>query len=122
MKHAHKPATSESASGNRSLDDLRRELQEAAESDRIPRVRSALQVDRGGYGEGDTIIGVSVPDARAIARRFADLPVDNIVRLLRSPIHEERLVALLLLAGRFETGGDKCGNSSSEPTSTTSRT
>jgi 3-methyladenine DNA glycosylase AlkD len=105
----HKQATgpSQSAARGGGLDDLRRELRQAAEPARIPAVRRALQVDRGGYGEGDTVIGVSVPDARAIARRLADLPVDSIVRLLRSSIHEERLVALLLLARRFETADDK---------------
>lgn len=105
----HKQATapSQSAAGGGVLDDLRRELRQVAEPARIPAVRRALQVDRGGYGEGDTVIGVSVPDARAIARRFADLPVDSVVRLLRSSIHEERLVALFLLARRFETADDK---------------
>jgi 3-methyladenine DNA glycosylase AlkD len=99
--------TSRSASRNRRLDELRRELRRAAEPARIPAIRRALQVTRGGYGEGDTVIGVSVPHARAIARRFADLPIDSIVRLLRSPIHEERLVALLLLIRRFEKEDDK---------------
>lgn len=99
--------TAQSASSNRRLDELRRELRQAAEPARIPGLRRALQVTRGGYGDGDTIIGVSVPDARAIGRRFADLSLDSIVRLLRSPIHEERLVALLLLARRFETADDE---------------
>jgi 3-methyladenine DNA glycosylase AlkD len=95
------------ASNNRSLEELRRELRQCAEPARIPTVRRALRVQRGGYGEGDTIIGVSVPDARAIARRFAKLPHDGIVQLLRSPIHEERLVALLLLARRFDAGDEE---------------
>jgi 3-methyladenine DNA glycosylase AlkD len=106
---ARKPATgrSESAARKRSLDDLRRELRQPAEPARIPAVRRALQVVPGGYGEGDTVIGVSVSHARAIARRFADLPLDGIVRLLRSPVHEERLVALLIFARRFETADDE---------------
>jgi 3-methyladenine DNA glycosylase AlkD len=99
--------TSQSASNNRSLDELRRELRQSAEPARIPAVRRALKVARGGHGEADTIIGVSVPVARAIARRFADLPIGGVVRLLRSPIHEERLVALLLLARRFETADEE---------------
>jgi 3-methyladenine DNA glycosylase AlkD len=102
----HAAGTSGAASADRGVDALRRELQEAAEPERIPGLRRALRVERGGYGEGDTLLGVSVPNARAIARRFPDLPLDSAVRLLRSPIHEERLVALLLLARRFETGDD----------------
>jgi 3-methyladenine DNA glycosylase AlkD len=86
---------------------LRHELRQAAQPARIPAVRRALQIDRGGYGEGDTVIGVSVPDARAIARRFAELPLASVERLLRSPIHEERLVALLILGRRYEAGDDE---------------
>jgi hypothetical protein len=50
---------------------------------RVPAIRRALQVIPGGYGEGDTVIAVSVPNARAIARRFADISITGIVRLLR---------------------------------------
>jgi 3-methyladenine DNA glycosylase AlkD len=75
--------------------------------ERLPAVRRALQVVSGGYGEGDRLLGVSVPNARAIARRYADLPIRSIVPLLRSPVHEERLVALLMLARRFEAGDDE---------------
>jgi 3-methyladenine DNA glycosylase AlkD len=104
---APRPAsgTTGAAVGDR-LDVLRRELRQVAEPKRIPGARRALQVVSGGYGEGDTLLGVSVPHARAIARRFSDLPLASVVELLRSPIHEERLVALLLLARRFETGDD----------------
>jgi 3-methyladenine DNA glycosylase AlkD len=97
----------EAPSSTRHLDTLRRELRQAAEPARIPGVRRALQVVPGGYGAGDTIIGVGVPDARAIARRFADLPLGSIVRLLQSAIHEERLVALLILARRFDSADDE---------------
>jgi 3-methyladenine DNA glycosylase AlkD len=70
-------------------------------------MRRALQIVPGGYGEGDTIIGVSVPDVRAIAGRHADTPIRSIVRLLRSPIHEERLIALFILARRFAAADEE---------------
>jgi 3-methyladenine DNA glycosylase AlkD len=95
------------ASSNRRLDELRYELRRAADPGRVPAMRRALQVIPGGYGDGDTIIGVSVPDARAIARRFADTSISGIVRLLRSAIHEERLVALLIIGRRFESADDE---------------
>ena len=39
---------------------------------------------------------------RQIAKEFRDLPLTQIARLLRSPIHEERSVALQILAGQFQ--------------------
>ena len=51
----------------------------------------------GEYGEGDHFIGVRVPALRKLARDFRDLPLHEIEQLLRSQIHEERMLALLVL-------------------------
>ncbi len=51
----------------------------------------------GEYGEGDLFIGVRVPTLRKLARDFRDLPLDEIELLLRSQLHEERLLALFVL-------------------------
>jgi 3-methyladenine DNA glycosylase AlkD len=60
----------------------------------------------GQYGEGDRFLGVMVPQTRRVAREFRDLPLAGVVELLRSPWHEERRCALLLLVRRFERGDD----------------
>lgn len=51
----------------------------------------------GQYGEGDLFIGVRVPVLRKLVREFRDLPLQEIDVLLCSPIHEERLLAILIL-------------------------
>jgi 3-methyladenine DNA glycosylase AlkD len=51
----------------------------------------------GQYGEGDVFIGIRVPVTRKVAREFAALPLPEVECLLHSPIHEERLAALLIL-------------------------
>ena len=58
----------------------------------------------GQYGEGDRFIGVKVPATRKVAREFGNLPLADVERLLHSEIHEERLLALVILVGRFEKG------------------
>lgn len=55
----------------------------------------------GEYAEGDVFAGVSVPVLRRLARQSRDVPVDEAVELLGSPIHEHRLTALLVLVDRF---------------------
>ena len=55
----------------------------------------------GEYGEGDVFIGVRVPRTRAVAKRFAGLPFDEIDALLDSPVHEHRLAGLLVLNGVY---------------------
>jgi 3-methyladenine DNA glycosylase AlkD len=54
----------------------------------------------GGYGDGDMFIGVKVPPVRALARRLDDASDDDVLALLRSPFHEERLLALVALTRR----------------------
>lgn len=51
----------------------------------------------GEYGEGDIFIGIPVPTLRSVSRDFKGLPLEDIETLLRSPIHEHRHLALLIL-------------------------
>jgi 3-methyladenine DNA glycosylase AlkD len=56
----------------------------------------------GQYGDGDLFIGVRVPMIRKVAKEFKSLPLTEVVRLLHSEIHEERLAALVILVLRTE--------------------
>ena len=58
----------------------------------------------GEYGEGDRFLGVRVPALRGLVKRFRALPVDDVLALLRSEWHEERLLALLLLVEQYLRG------------------
>lgn len=61
----------------------------------------------GEYGEGDKFIGIRVPDLRMLARENLDAPDRVVAALLRSPVHEERLLALLLYVARYIRGSDE---------------
>ena len=58
----------------------------------------------GEYGEGDQFLGVRVPATRRVARKFRDLPLTDTLTLLRSVIHEERFLALVILTQRYRKG------------------
>jgi 3-methyladenine DNA glycosylase AlkD len=81
------------------------EVQEAlaavADPDDAVFLQRFFKTGRGEYGEGDVFIGVRVPQTRAVAKRFVDLPLTEVRVLLDSPIHEHRLAALLLLNAAF---------------------
>lgn len=60
----------------------------------------------GEYGEGDVFLGIPVPVLRKLARQFQDLPLRENLRLLKSLIHEKRLLALLILVRKYERGDE----------------
>jgi 3-methyladenine DNA glycosylase AlkD len=56
----------------------------------------------GQYGHGDEFIGVKVPKTRLVAKAFADLSLTEIKILLDSPVHEDRLLGVILLRIQYE--------------------
>ena len=76
-----------------------------ADPERAAFVAKYLKAVPGGDGEGDQFLGVTVPVVRAIAKQFGAMRLDFVLRLLRSKLHEERLLALLILEGQFTAGG-----------------
>jgi 3-methyladenine DNA glycosylase AlkD len=95
------PRNTGSAPPPADLSELRRELREAAEPERVPEFQRFFKTGSGGYGEGDVFLGVRVPGVRVVARHHAGLNLEDITTLLRSPIHEERLAALVILVRRY---------------------
>ena len=55
----------------------------------------------GEYGEGDIFLGITVPEIRKLAKEYPDLSLAETIQLLQSTIHEERLLALLLLVRAY---------------------
>lgn len=62
----------------------------------------------GEYGAGDRFRGIRVPVLRKIARQLSELSQPDALRLLHSPYHEDRLLALLVWVAQFERGDDAC--------------
>jgi 3-methyladenine DNA glycosylase AlkD len=60
----------------------------------------------GEYGEGDVFLGIRVPVLRKLATEYRDLTLGQAKKLLRSAIHEERLLALFILINIFAKGSD----------------
>jgi 3-methyladenine DNA glycosylase AlkD len=88
--------------------DVHRALLALADPKRAPGVQRFFKTGPGEYGEGDRFLGVRVPDLRKLATKYESLPLAGAGELLQSPLHEERLLALLLLVRRYSRGdGDE---------------
>jgi len=58
----------------------------------------------GQYGEGDKFLGLRVPALRTLARKYAQMSRDDVLRMLASPWHEERLLALVIMVDAYASG------------------
>jgi 3-methyladenine DNA glycosylase AlkD len=61
-----------------------------------------FKTKKGEYGAGDHFWGVAVPVTRTLAKQFADLELSECLKLLKSKIHEQRLLALFILIHQFK--------------------
>jgi 3-methyladenine DNA glycosylase AlkD len=87
--------------------DVLRELHAASTPARAAGAARFFKTGPGEYGEGDLFLGVTVPAARKIATRYRDLPTPEVLRLLKHPVHEARLTALLILVNRSKRADAK---------------
>jgi 3-methyladenine DNA glycosylase AlkD len=85
---------------------ISRKLRSRANPASVAILQSFFKTGPGQYGEGDRFIGAKVPVIRAVCRECRDAPLAEIQKLLRSPIHEERVLALLMFVDAFKAGDE----------------
>lgn len=86
------------------LREMRKAVRDLADPKRAAVLQGFFKTGRGEYGEGDRFAGLTVPQVRLLVRRFHPAEFRLISGLLRSPVHEDRLLALLLLVERYRRG------------------
>ncbi len=92
------------------IENLRKELKKRGNKNKAQFLSRFFKTGKGEYAEGDIFIGVTVPESRVIANKYSDISIASAKKLLESKIHEERLVALLILISKYEKGNKKDKN------------
>jgi 3-methyladenine DNA glycosylase AlkD len=87
-----------------SIQEIHGNLQLLADPLRAQVSQRFFKTGPGQYGEGDLFLGIRVPEIRKLVKKYQILPLQEIIALLQSPIHEARLLALLLLVHGYMRG------------------
>lgn len=66
-----------------------------------------FKTGKGQYGYGDVFFGVTVPEQRAVAKRYLNLPLSEIQKLLNDKVHECRLTGLFILVDQYKKSDSK---------------
>jgi 3-methyladenine DNA glycosylase AlkD len=85
---------------------IEKRLKDVADPEKARLLLRFFKTGPGEYGEGDRFLGIMVPVTRKLVKEYQNAPLTEVAKLLRSPFHEARLLALLLLVKKFEKGDD----------------
>ncbi|MEK2645152.1 DNA alkylation repair protein [Bdellovibrio sp. BCCA] len=87
--------------------EIQKDIRKSADATRAKNLKRFFKTDPGEYGEGDVFIGLTVPQSRAFAKKYFETPLKDLEVLLKSEIHEERLIALIILSNRFAKSDER---------------
>jgi 3-methyladenine DNA glycosylase AlkD len=85
---------------------IKSKLQSLGDKQRAQLLQGFFKTGPGEYGEGDLFLGIRVPLLRKFAIEYQNLPLDKVEKLLKSPFHEERALALMILLRVYSRGDD----------------
>jgi 3-methyladenine DNA glycosylase AlkD len=85
-------------------EDICKRLQAMGDPEKARGLQRFFKTGPGQYGEGDIFVGLRASEIRALAKEYGDLPLGEITKLLHSPLHDARLLALVILVRAYAQG------------------
>ncbi len=81
--------------------DVVRETRKYSNKEKAKSSAWFFKTEKGQYGYGDVFVGITVPEMKAISKKFSDISLSEVQKLLDSKIHEERFIGLTILDLKF---------------------
>ena len=88
---------------NVQIKQIMSKLQELSNSDIAAHLQRFFKTGKGEYGEGDRFLGIRVPTIRKCVREYREISLEDTFELLKSPFHESRQLALLILVSKYSS-------------------
>lgn len=83
------------------LKKLKSDLRKYSNKKKVKILQRFFKTGPGEYAEGDIFLGITVPILRTLSKQHQGLAFNETLQLLKSQIHEERLLSLLILILKY---------------------
>ena len=83
---------------------IEKRLKSLGDAEKAAHALRFFKTGPGQYGEGDLFLGIRMPVIRQLAKELIDTPLDDAAELLQSPIHEARMLALIIMVYQAKRG------------------
>ena len=90
-----------------SVIELKRTVSKHSNPEKGKFLQRFFKTAKGEYAEGDIFAGINVPNSRKISEQFKKMSLNDLSKIIKSKIHEERLIALFILVDKMKKGEEK---------------
>ena len=84
--------------------NLKKDLKNYERKEKSKLLSRFFKTGPGQYGEGDIFLGLKTAETRNVAKKYSEICLSDIAKLLASKIHEHRAVAVMILNRQFTKG------------------
>lgn len=89
------------------LNQLKKELKQIADPARAKHESRYFKTGKGEYGEGDIFLGIDTTLKRKLAKKYFELPLEDVQYLMTSKFHDYRFIALIILINKYNKADEK---------------
>jgi Predicted DNA alkylation repair enzyme len=83
---------------------IQRDMEGLSNAEDAAFLQRFFKTAEGQYGAGDRFRGIRVPVLRSLVRKYANVTYDDVIKLLASGYHEDRLLATMMLVRLYGKG------------------